>query len=241
MDLTFVILAGGLGKRMKSDLPKVLHKINDIPMIVRIIKTTIEIQPRKILVVVGKFKDLIESTIRESIDFPIEYVYQNEPLGTGHALQCCIPYLSEDGKVVILSGDVPMISKGSILDLVERTEICGLIYTEVDCPKGLGRIRFENDQFHSIVEEKDCTEEERLIKYVNTGIYCIQSLSIKKYIHGIQCQNAQKEYYLTDLIGILRNYSNISLFYLSRDKQYEVQGVNDPEELLRLEQIITSV
>jgi UDP-N-acetylglucosamine diphosphorylase/glucosamine-1-phosphate N-acetyltransferase len=233
-------MAGGLGKRMKSDLPKVLHKSNGIPMIVRIIKTTIEIQPKKILIVVGKFKDLIESTISESIQYPIEYVYQKEPLGTGHAVQCCIPYLPENGKVVILSGDVPMISKSTILNLVEKTERCGLIYTEVDFPKGLGRIKLSNGKFEAIVEEKDCNEEERLIRYVNSGIYCIESFYIKKYIQQIGCQNAQKEYYLTDLIGILKFHFDISLYPLSKDLLHEVLGVNDPEELLRLENIFFS-
>jgi len=107
MNPTVVIMAGGLGKRMGSDLPKVIHPVKGVPMIVRILRS---LPPDvRILVVVGKFRDIIQDTIEKYTDVRIEYVVQDPPLGTGHAIACCLPQIEHDSRVVVLSGDVPLI------------------------------------------------------------------------------------------------------------------------------------
>lgn len=241
MEPIIIVLAGGLGKRMNSNLPKVLHLLHREPLIIKILKQARLLNPHKILIVVGKFKDIIQKTIQEHLpQHNFEYVIQKEPLGTGDAVKSCLPYLENTSrKVIILSGDVPLIRQETILRLANTTSDCGLIITEVDDPKGLGRIIFQDSSFHSIVEEKDCNDEQRKIRWINSGIYCVQERHIIKYISEIKNDNKQKEYYLTDLLGLIRNDNIcIDMCKLNNDEQYQIRGVNDQSELERLENLI---
>jgi bifunctional UDP-N-acetylglucosamine pyrophosphorylase/glucosamine-1-phosphate N-acetyltransferase len=117
MNPTIIILAGGLGKRMGSDFPKVLHWVGDVPMIVRILRSLP--QGARILIVVGKYKDIIQATIRQYTDVEVEYVVQDPPLGTGHAVACCLPYIDQERQVIVLSGDVPLIQSETIMKMSE--------------------------------------------------------------------------------------------------------------------------
>lgn len=182
-----LILAGGLGKRMNSDLPKVLHKLHNKTLIQSVIETANSLSPSpdKIGIVVGKYKDQIEKSINETVDkdiiSKIEYIIQEEPKGTGHAVQCAADFISKSEKVLILSGDVPLIKKETLEKLLNLEESnCNLLVAETENPTGYGRIKkLENNSNNSnrlsIIEEKDCTEEEKQINIINGGIYCFNS------------------------------------------------------------------
>jgi len=166
-----VIMAGGLGKRMESSLPKVLHKISGIPMIchlllkLKALKYLININ--KIIIIVGKYKDIIKTELEKYDKLPeIEYVIQDEPLGTGHAIKCCINELSEypESDVLILSGDVPLLQQHTMNKLIKMNEKVKIITTILSDPNGYGRILKNGEKFDKIVEQKDCNKREIEIK-----------------------------------------------------------------------------
>jgi UDP-N-acetylglucosamine diphosphorylase/glucosamine-1-phosphate N-acetyltransferase len=233
-----IILAGGLGKRMNSHLPKVLHQIAGEPMIVHIIKQALLLSPQKILIVVGKYKSIIQETIQSFIQYDntIEFVFQEEALGTGHAIQCCVHSLSDysHSKVLVLSGDVPLLKSSTMSQLISEMECpANILVTKIENPTGYGRI-VENTNQIEIVEEKDCSPEQRKIQKINGGIYAFQKASIlAKYIKMLKNDNSQKEYYLTDVIKFIQEGENtpVKLFELPLEKQVEIFGVNTPEQL----------
>ena len=234
-------MAGGLGKRMNSSIPKVLHKINKKPMIVNIIETVSTLNINRIFIVVGKFKDIIKKTIEEYIISDlIEYVLQEEAFGTGHAIQCCYNniLLNHKFKTLILSGDVPLIKKNTIKDMIELNSECLLLTAKLDNPYGYGRIIREKNNFLKIQEEKDCTENEKKICEINAGIYLIQSGYIIGNILNITNDNNQKEYYLTDLFRILKEKNiNIDTLKINESENYQIKGVNTIDQLKELEKI----
>jgi UDP-N-acetylglucosamine diphosphorylase/glucosamine-1-phosphate N-acetyltransferase len=251
-------MAGGLGKRMGSSLPKVLHKINNAPMICHVLYNAIILNCniKKILIVVGKYKDEIKEVIdKEMKNFFIhpmfthrldpsvlKYVDQPIPLGTGHAIQCCVPELQDlpDAKVLILSGDVPLLSIQTMWNILNNQSSVRLVITTMKNPTGYGRILLTPDgKFERIKEQKDCNEEETKIDMVNCGIYAIHSKFILKYSKRLTNNNAQKEYYLTDIIEIIKDQEkiNIDLFNIPESNQYEIMGVNTIEQLKELEQL----
>lgn len=240
-----VILAGGLGKRMYSDIPKVLHLLLDKPMLVHVIEQARSVNPEKILVVVGKCKDLIVSTLKQYVSLDdLEFILQEEPLGTGHAVQCCksrlLDYQAHGGpmNVLILSGDVPLIQKTTLVNLLNGQDGC-LVVTEMENPTGYGRIVVRSDEFVKIVEEKDCTEAEKRIQQVNCGIYAFDVGLLCKHIGSLTNQNAQKEYYLTDILEIIQKEATIGMYSISKERQFEIMGVNTVEQLKELEAVAT--
>lgn len=242
-NLIVIVMAGGLGKRMKSDIPKVLHKLDNKPMLVRVLETSFLLNPKKILLIVGKYRNIIEKTIQNFISLEkIDFIDQPEAKGTGHAIQCCMDNLIhyDDHKVLILSGDVPLVSKVTMLNTFNNTRMCKIVITKVTNPCGLGRIILDKNKFIKIVEEKDCNEEEKRINIVNTGIYAFNSNILCKYLPLIKNNNTQKEYYLTDIIEIIKTNEkiDIDMFEISEDKQYELTGVNTPEQLIQLHDLL---
>lgn len=242
--LIVAIMAGGLGKRMESNIPKVLHKLNKLPLIVHVINTALQLNPEKILIIVGKYKIEIEKEIKKYInkniiEKNIEYIIQNEPLGTGHAVRCCIDYFKDniDSNILILSGDVPLISKDTLFKFITSNNKISLLINEINNPYGYGRIILKNNIFDKIVEEKDANNEEKLINIVNSGIYYIKSDLLVKYLPLINNNNNQNEYYLTDILEIIKNRENINinLFLLEKKKNYEILGVNTKDQLIFLE------
>lgn len=230
-DLYIIILAGGMGRRMQSDLPKVLHPIDDIPMIVHIIEEVTLLLPEKIIVVCGEHFEQISNTISGN-GHNVEYAIQTEPLGTGHAVLCCIEQIAEvDKKVLIICGDTPLICADTLDNFINNN--CQLMVTIFDDPSGYGRVICdENRNLIKIVEHKDCTEEELSVQMVNSGIYCIESQSIIKYIENINNDNAQGEYYLPDLLNLMvLDGEIINVYELDKSKQYQLLGVNTPEQL----------
>jgi UDP-N-acetylglucosamine diphosphorylase/glucosamine-1-phosphate N-acetyltransferase len=247
-----IIMAGGLGKRMSSTIPKVIHKLDGTPLINHILTTLNKFNSindsiyhiEKILVVVGKYKEQIKNAIENNgiQSQNITYVTQETPLGTGHAIMCCKEELDKypDSDVLILSGDVPLLSLNTINKLLSVESSTKLVTANIVPPYGYGRIIIKNGIFEKIIEQKDCTEEEDKIQIVNAGIYCIQSNLICKYMNFIKNNNNQSEYYLTDLIEIIKTNENISVGMLEIDSSrlIEIMGVNTIQQLNQLEEIL---
>jgi len=241
--LSVIILAGGLGKRMCSPLPKVLHKLMDKPMLVHVLENAMTLSPKIIYIVVGKYEAIIRETLEQymSID-NIVFVNQPEALGTGHAIQCARPNLlaqPESDRVLILSGDVPLLRSQTMKNVMARTEEPVTIMTSTaENPHGYGRIitdKYAN--FVKIVEEKDCNNQERDIDVVNAGVYAFQIGLLCKYLPMISNNNAQQEYYLTDLFEIVREHESmdIGMFHLPVEQSIELTGINTKEQLEELE------
>tara|TARA_B110000971_G_scaffold196681_1_gene211998 strand:- start:60 stop:851 length:792 start_codon:yes stop_codon:yes gene_type:complete len=238
-----LIMAGGLGKRMNSDVPKVLHLINNKPMIVHVIETSFKLNIHKICIIVGKYYAVIKETLEQYLDMnimasKITFIMQNEALGTGHAILCCKNFLEKLPtyiyNICILSGDVPLITTESINNLLNDTEFCNILIANIDEPSGYGRIVIENNKIIRIVEEKDCNEEEKQIKFINSGIYSFNIKVLLQYIDKIDNNNKQNEYYLTQLFELfVKNY--IPINYQIVENILEISGVNDQQQLLILE------
>ena len=239
MSLLILIMAGGLGKRMKSKLPKVLHKVMDIPMVVHVLRTAKKLNPIKIGIVVGQYKDIIKDTILQYEDLKlVEFIIQEIPKGTGHAIQCSVPFLerNDSSNVLILSGDNPLIHISTLENLLKYQNKCVLMTTIFDNPYVCGRIIKNNKKFIKIVEERDCDEKEKLIKLVNCGIYKFNNKYLCKNIILLNNNNSQKEYYLTDVIELIKNNekTEIGLYELPNEEQYQLIGVNTKKQLEEL-------
>ena len=240
-----IILAGGMGKRMKSELPKVLVNFHCKPMIVHVVTQSLELNPNKIIVVIGENTG---SLIRETLHkwFPneikIQYVLQQNPQGTGHAVQCCLPYLQEDKETLILSGDVPNIKANTLKKFFElnsfNPKVSGKLLAFIPSDNyGYGRVIEDEGNLLYICEEKDCSEALKEVKLCNAGIYCIDSAFIKNYIGNIENNNNSKEYYLPDIFHfILEEYpKSVQVCCLPENKNNEVAGINTKEQLEQLE------
>lgn len=241
--MSVIILAGGLGKRMCSPLPKVLHKLLDKPMLVHVLENALTLSPRMIYIVVGKYEAIIRETLEQYMNIDnIVFVNQPEALGTGHAIQCARPYMlgqPESDRVLILSGDVPLLKSQTMKDVMERAEEPVTIMTSTaENPHGYGRIITDKyNKFVKIVEEKDCNNQEREIDVVNAGVYAFQIGLLCKYLPMISNNNAQQEYYLTDLFEIVREHESmdIGMYHLPVEQSIELTGINTKEQLEELE------
>tara|TARA_R110002072_G_scaffold244302_1_gene403639 strand:- start:9133 stop:9954 length:822 start_codon:yes stop_codon:yes gene_type:complete len=246
-----LIMAGGLGKRMNSELPKVLHKLNDKPMIVHIIENAIKINPYRILIIVGKYKKIIEETINfylnKNITKNIQYIIQDQPNGTGHAIICAKKVLKtmRTKNVLILSGDTPLVDDklmNNMLDDLQNFKIC---ITCLEKPHGYGRLinvdnKELNIKYTKIVEQKDCNENEINTNIVNCGIYAFRIDILLKYLHMITNNNNQKEYYLTEIVEIITNREklDIEILKISNCENYKVLGINTQDQLQDVEKIL---
>lgn len=240
--LAVVILAAGKGKRMKSgDLPKVLVKLSDIPIIQHVLNNLNNVIADKIILVVGhqkqKVKDYINSLNKSNIEFAI----QDEQLGTGHAVMQAADNLSDfEGDVLILAGDVPLLTPKTIKKFIElhneNNSNISVLSTIAPDSKGYGRIvRDENGDFIKIVEEKDADDTIRTIKEINSGIFLVDSKLLFSSLKKVKNNNAQAEYYLTDIIDIVRKNGE-SVYAFDGAEFNELQGINSPEDLERAEQ-----
>jgi len=248
-----LIMAGGLGKRMESEIPKVLHQVvnpqdkqEKLPMLIHVIKTALKTNPTKIYIIVGKYKDIIEKEINNYIKLNIisdniDYIIQEEALGTGHAILCSLPKIKKynSEQVLILSGDVPLISLNTLDNLI-KDEHNKLLITKLDNPFGCGRIIWDdNNNIIRIVEEKDCNNQERFIKYVNCGIYKIKCNDLLNLIPKIDNKNKSNEYYLTDIIDLMRTENiPIKSYELGNQSIYEIKNVNTKDDLDNLNHFI---
>jgi bifunctional UDP-N-acetylglucosamine pyrophosphorylase/glucosamine-1-phosphate N-acetyltransferase len=237
--LTITILAAGEGKRMRSNIPKVLHLFKGKPMLVRVIETALCLKPNKLIVVTGKYHNLIKETLSKYINIEnILFVKQTAPLGTGHAVRECLPYYSSNEWVLILNGDMPLINQRILENFLKTHCYMCILVAMFSNPKGYGRIVYnEMGEFTEIVEEKDCDFEQSFINVVNSGIYFINSQLLLRYITNIDNNNAQNEYYLTDIVKIIRQNEKFSIgtFLIDKNENKYISGVNTPEELEVLE------
>ena len=243
-NLVITIMAAGEGKRMNSSIPKVLHLFKRTPMLVRIINESLHLNPRKIIIITGKYDELIKNTIKTYFDDfhynNFVFVNQQNPNGTGDAINCTLDKYKDNDNVLILNGDMPLITS-ELLKKVVSTEmniISMLLVAKLDNPTGYGRILYDsNNKFIGIREEKDCSIEEKKIDIVNVGIYFFRGSILKEFIPLIDNKNAQNEYYLTDIIKIIRKESDNSIetYLIEQSLKYQIMGVNTQEELRELE------
>ena len=237
-DLRIVILAAGKGTRMNSGLPKVLHKLHEKTLIDYVLDESKLLNPIESILVVGFKKNQVISHTKNRIN--LKYVTQKEQLGTGHAVLQTEKLLKDKkGHILILYGDVPNIKASSLQPIIENHIINNrdltLITAEVDNPAGYGRIiRKKNGQLLKIVEEKDCSDNERMIREWNPGIYIFKIPEAFKILNTIKANNASKEYYLTDAIE-LSQQSNMKIKAIKIENSDEVLGINTIKQLEELE------
>lgn len=241
-NLRAIILAAGKGERMRSDLPKVFHKMLGKPLLAYVIETVQKVGIQKIYVVVGYKKEVITDYFKDS---GVEFVEQKEQLGTGHAVLQVGPYYKEfSGEVLVLAGDVPLLKTETLKGLIDfhRQHRAAATDLTADLPDAgnYGRIiRDKTGQIIRIVEKKDATPEELRIKEINTGTFCFNSPALFEALSEVKPENAQKEYYLTDTIEILKAKGLPVFAYLAPDYR-ETLGVNTPDELQQIVEILKS-
>ena len=237
-ELRVVILAAGKGTRMNSDLPKVLHKLQSKPLIDYVIDESELLNPKEIILVVGFKKESVIKHTESRIN--LKYATQIEQLGTGHAvLQTNELLKNRKGHILILYGDVPNIKASTLQpivnDHISNNRDLTLITAEIDDPTGYGRIiRDKNGNLLKIIEEKDCSDDEKKIKEWNPGIYIFKIPEVFKILNNIKTNNASKEYYLTDAIGLAQQ-SNMQIKAIKIKNSDEVIGVNTADQLKELE------
>ena len=233
MSFSAVILAAGKGTRMYSNLPKVLHTLAGKPMAKHVIDTCAGLGANNIHLVYGHGGDQMQATLNEE---PVNWVLQAEQLGTGHAVNQACPDLAEDEKVLILYGDVPLISSETLENLLDAQPDGGiaLLTVVLDDPTGYGRIVRRNGPVVAIVEQKDASEEQKLIKEINTGVMVANGGDLKRWLSALKNDNAQGEYYLTDIIEIAHNEGR-AVEAVHPVRAIEVEGVNNRVQLAKLE------
>ncbi|OFE13263.1 UDP-N-acetylglucosamine diphosphorylase/glucosamine-1-phosphate N-acetyltransferase [Pseudohongiella acticola] len=238
MSTDVIVLAAGKGTRMYSDQPKVLHTLAGKPMLGHVISAATAIGADGIHVVTGFQSAQVRAYFdRNPVDASLNWVEQTEQLGTGHAVMQAAPTLADDKTVVVLYGDVPLITSATLLQLQAKAEETGIaVLTLVtDNPTGLGRIiRDESGQISAIVEEKDASDEQKKINEINTGIMAFNAGKLKRWLASLTTENAQGEYYLTDTVALACN-DGCSVASLQTHDSDEVQGVNNRLQLAELE------
>jgi UDP-N-acetylglucosamine diphosphorylase/glucosamine-1-phosphate N-acetyltransferase len=241
--MSAIILAAGKGKRMKSDLAKVLHPLCGKPMLTYSVDAARALKMEKIAVIIGHQAGLVREAFK---DEGLIFVEQREQLGTGHAvLQARDVFRSYDGTILILCGDVPMLSHSTIRALLEvhilEKSVVTVLTTLLDDPSGYGRVIKEGDkgEISRIVEEKDASPAEKKIREINTGIYCVESNFLFRAVDDIGNENIQKEYYLTDIVGIAWKKGFKTRSFITANS-YEVMGINSPDDLMKASKRMTT-
>lgn len=232
--LNIVILAAGKGTRMYSHQPKVLHQIGGVSMLERVIQTASSLNPDHISVIIGHGKE----QIRQQINANVQWIEQNQQLGTGHAVKMALPYLPASGRTLILYGDVPLIDTQTLQQLLNTAgDQIGLLTDILDNPSGYGRILRENNNVVAIIEEKDATPDQKTITEINTGIFVLPNHKLPEWLNALQNNNAQQEYYLTDIIALAyRDQIQVRPQHVCAS--YLAAGVNNKNQLAQLERIL---
>ncbi len=230
--LNIIILAGGKGTRMKSVKPKVLQTLAGKPLLRHVLDTCRALNADNTILIYGYNGQMVKDEITDS---DLIWAEQAEQLGTGHAVQMALPHLPKDGKSLILYGDVPLTKLDTLQNLIaQNTHGISMLTMSVDNPFGLGRIIRQDDKVIAIVEQKDATDAQRQIKEINSGIYCVDNALLHKYLLKLDNNNAQGEYYLTDIIK-MAVADNIEINTISPTFEFEIDGVNDRIQLANLE------
>ena len=240
-DVAAIVLAAGLGKRMKSTRAKVLHEVLQRPMVLYVVDTATAIAGEHVVVVVGHQAERVRKTV--GAHAPTRFAHQAEQLGTGHAVQCALPQIPQSCRqVVILCGDVPLTTAETIEQLIEdhrrhRRQVT-VLAVEVDNPTGYGRIlKDENQRVIGIVEEADATPDQKKLRLVNTGVYCVDRELLSAALAELSSDNAQGEFYLTDIVSIGRR-ENWEIGVQEAVDPMEFYGINSRQDLQNVERIL---
>jgi len=237
MNLKTLILAAGKGTRMKSDLPKVLHKVNGIPMIKKIIEVLDKLNSKENILILGHEKEMILDSLGD-----VHYVVQDKQLGTGHAIMMAEEQLKDyDGDIMVVCGDTPLLTSETLEKMYKKHRESGAVTTIltsiVEDPYGYGRIVKKNNLVSAIVEEKEATESEKEIKEINAGVYCFDSKKLFRALSKIEKHVEKDEYYLTDVISInVNNCEKVETYTLENNE--EVLGVNSKVQLAEAEAVL---
>ncbi|QGM81090.1 bifunctional UDP-N-acetylglucosamine diphosphorylase/glucosamine-1-phosphate N-acetyltransferase GlmU [Otariodibacter oris] len=231
--LSVVILAAGKGTRMYSDFPKVLHSIAGKPMVKHVIDTAKQLSVDQIHLIYGHGGELLQQRLA---DEPVNWVLQAEQLGTGHAMQQAAPFFADDENILMLYGDTPLITQVTLEKLIaaKPENGIGLLTVVLDNPTGYGRIIRENGSVVAIVEQKDANPEQLKIQEINTGVMVANGASFKKWLAQLDNNNAQGEYYITDVIA-MANKDGFTVQAVQATDLMEVEGANNHLQLANLE------
>lgn len=233
MSLNIVVMAAGKGTRMKSSLPKVLHKLAGRSLLKHVLSSTAALQAQARIVITGHGADQVEAAVAGD---GIRFVRQEPQLGTGHAIQQAVPALEAGGTTLILSGDTPLISTPTTQAMVQASQGQKLVLLTIHYadPTGYGRIVRDGEAVQAIVEHKDATPEQRLIRECYTGIMAAPTEALKRWVNQLSNQNAQGEYYLTDIVA-MAVAEGVPVVAVTTADETEVLGVNSPSQLAHLE------
>ena len=233
--LHVIVLAAGEGKRMKSARPKVLMPLAGRPMLAHVLDTARALQPERIHVVYGHLGDQVRAALTDLGD--LGWVHQAEQRGTGHAVKLAMPNVPDGARVLVLYGDVPLIRTATLRSLLELDAPLAALVTQLDNPYGYGRVvRDGIGRVRAIVEEKDCTPEQRAITWINSGILAADARRLRAWIGNLTDANAQREYYLTDVFAQANDEGQPAEASVCGNPQ-EVFGANDPWQLAALERL----
>jgi len=237
MSLSVVILAAGKGTRMRSSLPKVLHRVADIPMVGHVIDAARQLNAENIYIVYGFGGEVLKATLTENCNSDdLTFVEQKEQLGTGHAVDMASPFLNDDEDVLVLYGDVPLTKVSTLQKLlaVKPDNGMGLLTVNLANPNGYGRIVRQDNTVVGIIEQKDASPEQLLITEANTGILLANGSDLKRWLSDLSSDNAQGEYYLTDIIAACHSEGKV-IATTHPETEIEVEGANNRVQLAALE------
>lgn len=237
MHLHIVVLAAGMGKRMHSTKPKVLQTIAGKPMLSHVVETAEMLSPEAVHIVYGHGGEVVREAMGGE---HMNWVMQDKQLGTGHAVLQAMPHIPDNAQVLVLYGDVPLISRESLKALVEcstKNHSLALLVATLPNPFGLGRIvRNDHGDVLRIVEERDASPEEKAIAEIYSGICSAPASALKRWLPMLQNHNSQQEYYFTDIIAMACQEGTMPKA-VSTEKLYEIQGVNDRAQQAELERV----
>jgi bifunctional UDP-N-acetylglucosamine pyrophosphorylase/glucosamine-1-phosphate N-acetyltransferase len=232
--LNVLILAAGKGTRMQSDKPKVLHEIAGKSMLNHVVDTAASLNSNHTVIIYGHGGDSVLQSLKS---YDVQFVLQEPQLGTGHAVQQATPLLDDESTTLILYGDVPLIQADTLRNLTNASHSLNLLTQTVAVPKGYGRIvRDSFGNVSRIVEEKDANPEQRQINEINTGILAAPTKMLKEWIAQLRNENAQGEYYLTDIVEMAVN-AGVPINTVQPSQYWEVIGINSKLQLAELERI----
>jgi len=237
MSLSVVILAAGKGTRMRSSLPKVLHRVADIPMVGHVIDAARQLNAENIYIIYGFGGEVLKATLTENNNSDdLTFVEQKEQLGTGHAVDMASPFLKDDEDVLVLYGDVPLTKVSTLQKLlaVKPENGMGLLTVNLANPNGYGRIVRQDNTVIGIIEQKDASPEQLLINEANTGILLANGSDLKRWLSDLSSDNAQGEYYLTDIIAACHKEGKV-IATAHPETEIEVEGANNRVQLAALE------
>jgi bifunctional UDP-N-acetylglucosamine pyrophosphorylase/glucosamine-1-phosphate N-acetyltransferase len=233
--MNVVILAAGMGKRMQSALPKVLHPLAGKPLLSHVIDTARTLSPSSLCIIYGHGGDVVPQAVQAP---DVSFAKQEPQLGTGHAVMQAVPHLRDDAPTLVLYGDVPLTTGESLRQLLDSagSNKLAILTVELEDPTGYGRIVRENGKIVGIVEQKDATEAQRKITEINTGIMVVPTAKLKSWLGTLSNNNAQKEYYLTDIVA-RAVADDVEVVSAQPAAVWETLGVNSKVQLAELERI----